>query len=63
MDILHSEPILGDQLLSMARIFNITRFGLCFKSTDFMLDPRFEKYLYIFGGVHEYRKEYTRGIL
>jgi hypothetical protein len=63
MDILHSGPLLRNQPLSTARIFNITRFGLCFKSIDSMLDLRFERYLYIFGGVHGYRKEYTWGIL
>jgi len=43
----------------MARIFNITRFELCFKSIDSILDLRFERYLYIFGEVHQYRKEYA----
>jgi hypothetical protein len=28
-----------------------------------VLDLGFERYLYIFGGVHEYRKQYTWGIL
>jgi len=28
-----------------------------------MLDLGFERYLYIFGGVYEYRKEYTWGKL
>lgn len=57
MDILCSEPILKDQPHSIARIFNIIRFGPRFKSIDSMLGLRFERYLYISGKAHEYRKD------